>query len=315
MKILITGSCGFIGFHLAYNLLGKNVKIVGIDNLNSYYSVKLKKERLKKLRKFKNFQFYKFDLSDNKKVLNIFKKNNFDYVFHLAAQAGVRYSIQHPRKYISANIEGYYNILEASRDFKIKRFFFASSSSVYGNSKKFPLKENFLLKPTNTYSLSKKFNEDIAEVFSNHYSLKCTGLRFFTIYGDWGRPDMFISKLIHSALKKKQFVLNNFGNHHRDFTFIKDVIIILNKLIALKNRPNFEVLNICSNNPIKLTEVIKMTEKKLGKIKIKKIRLQAADVLKTHGSNNKLKKITKFKTFSTFSKGLQQVINWSKDYY
>ena len=135
-------------------------------------------------------------MSDNKKVLNIFKKNNFDYVFHLAAQAGVRYSIQHPRKYISANIEGYYNILEASRDFKIKRFFFASSSSVYGNSKKFPLKENFLLKPTNTYSLSKKFNEDIAEVFSNHYSLKCTGLRFFTIYGDWGRPDMFISKLI-----------------------------------------------------------------------------------------------------------------------
>lgn len=315
MKILITGACGFIGFHLAKNFLKKNFKVVGIDNINSYYSINLKKDRLKQLRKFKNFKFFKFDLSENKKVINVFSKYNFNFVFHLAAQAGVRYSIQHPRKYITSNIDGYYNILEACKNYKIKRLFFASSSSVYGDSKKFPLKENFLLKPTNTYSLSKKFNEDIAQVFSNHYSLKCTGLRFFTIFGDWGRPDMFITKLVYCGLKNKKFILNNFGNHHRDFTFINDVIKILEKMMKLKSRPDFEVFNICSNNPIKLTDVIKITENKLGKIKIKKTKLQAADVIKTHGSNQKLKNLINFKKFSNFNESLEKVISWSEKYY
>ena len=315
MKILITGSCGFIGFHLAKSLLQKNFSIVGVDNINNYYSTKLKNRRLSQLKKFKKFKFFKLDLKDTKKVNNVFSKFNFDYVFHLAAQAGVRYSIQNPREYISSNINGYYNILEASKNSKIKRLFFASSSSVYGNSKKFPLKENFTLKPTNTYSLSKKFNEDIAETFCNHYSLKCTGLRFFTIFGHWGRPDMFISKLIHCCIKKKKFTLNNYGNHHRDFTFIDDVVLILEKMMKLKNRPNFEVFNICSNNPIKLTEVIKIVQKKIKMIKIHKTNLQAADVIKTHGSNKKLVKTIKFKNFTLFEDGIDKVVNWSKNYY
>ena len=315
MKILITGSCGFIGFHLSFFLLKKNFKVIGLDNLNSYYSPKLKKDRLNQLKKFKNFNFLKIDICDESKVKNVFSKNNIDYVFHLAAQAGVRHSIKFPREYIDSNIDGFYNILESCKKYNIKRFFFASSSSVYGETNTFPLKESFNLEPTNTYSLSKKFNEDLAEIFSKYYSTKCTGLRFFTIYGHWGRPDMFINKLIYCGIKNKEFILNNFGNHYRDFTHIDDVINILAKMMKLKNRPNFEIFNICSSSPLKLTDVIKLTKKKIKKIKIRNTSLQAADVIKTHGCNKKLKKTLKFKKFSSFKDGLDKVINWSKSYY
>ena len=206
MKILVTGSCGFIGFHLSKYFLEKNNSVVGIDNLNSYYSVKLKKDRLKELNKNKNFKNFKFDLQNKKKINAIFSKFKFDYVFHLAAQAGVRYSINEPRKYIDSNINGFFNILEACKNFKTKRLIYASSSSVYGDSKKFPLKENHILQPNNTYSLTKKFNEDIAKVFNKYYKINMIGIRFFTIYGEWGRPDMFINKLIFSNLKKKNIL-------------------------------------------------------------------------------------------------------------
>ena len=315
MKILVTGSCGFIGFHISRFLLDKNITVIGIDNLNSYYSVSLKKNRLKVLKKFKNFKFFKFDLTNKKKIKEIFKNNNFDYVFHMAAQAGVRYSIDNPRKYINSNILGFYNILEISRDSKIKRLFYASSSSVYGDSKKFPLKENYLLNPNNTYSLTKKFNEDLARTFNKYYKLNLTGLRFFTVYGEWGRPDMFISKIIASNLKKKRFQLNNFGNHYRDFTYIGDVVEILFRLLKAKKQPSNQILNICSNKPLKLLKIIKIIERKLGKIYITKRKLQRADVIKTHGNNKKIIKITSYKDFTNFEEGLSKTIDWSKKYY
>ncbi len=315
MKILVTGSCGFIGFHLSKYFLEKNNFVVGIDNLNSYYSVKLKKNRLKELNKNKKFKNFKFDLQNQKKINAIFSKFKFDYVFHLAAQAGVRYSINEPRKYIDSNINGYYNVLEACKNFKIKRLIYASSSSVYGDSKKFPLKENHILQPNNTYSLTKKFNEDIAKVFNKYYKINMTGIRFFTIYGEWGRPDMFINKLIFSNLKKKTFFLNNFGNHFRDFTYVGDVVEILYKLVKTKKIPSNQVFNICSNNPINLNYVIKLLQKNLGKTKIKKRKLQKADVIKTHGCNKKINKLVSFKNYTNFVNGLEKTIQWSKKYY
>ncbi len=315
MKILVTGSCGFIGFHLSKYFLEKNNFVVGIDNLNSYYSVKLKKDRLKELNKNKKFKNFKFDLQNQKKINAIFSKFKFDYVFHLAAQAGVRYSINEPRKYIDSNINGYYNVLEACKNFKIKRLIYASSSSVYGDSKKFPLKENHILQPNNTYSLTKKFNEDIAKVFNKYYKINMTGIRFFTIYGEWGRPDMFINKLIFSNLKKKTFFLNNFGNHFRDFTYVGDVVEILYKLVKTKKIQNNQVFNICSNNPINLNYVIKLLQKNLGKTKIKKRTLQKADVIKTHGCNKKINKLVSFKNYTNFVNGLEKTIQWSKKYY
>ena len=315
MKILVTGSCGFIGFHLSKYFLEKNNFVVGIDNLNSYYSVKLKKDRLKELNKNKNFKNFKFDLQNKKKINAIFSKFKFDYVFHLAAQAGVRYSINEPRKYIDSNINGFFNILEACKNFKTKRLIYASSSSVYGDSKKFPLKENHILQPNNTYSLTKKFNEDIAKVFNKYYKINMTGIRFFTIYGEWGRPDMFINKLIFSNLKKKIFFLNNFGNHFRDFTYVGDVVEILYKLIKTKKIPNNEVFNVCSNNPINLNYVIKLLQKQLGKTKIRKRALQKADVIKTHGCNKKINKLVSFKNYTNFFYGLEKTIQWSKNYY
>ena len=315
MKILVTGSCGFIGFHLSKYFLEKNNFVVGIDNLNSYYSVKLKKDRLKELNKNKKFKNFKFDLQNQKKINAIFSKFKFDYVFHLAAQAGVRYSINEPRKYIDSNINGYYNVLEACKNFKIKRLIYASSSSVYGDSKKFPLKENHILQPNNTYSLTKKFNEDIAKVFNKYYKINMTGIRFFTIYGEWGRPDMFINKLIFSNLKKKIFFLNNFGNHFRDFTYVGDVVEILYKLVKTKKIPNNQVFNVCSNNPINLNYVIKSLQKNLGKTKIRKRTLQKADVIKTHGCNKKINKLVSFKNYTNFVNGLEKTIQWSKKYY
>ena len=187
MKILITGCCGFIGFNFA-NFLAKSnkkVKIVGIDNLDNYYSTNLKKDRLKVLSKYKNFNFFKFDLENFELLNKIFKKNKFDYIFHLAAQAGVRYSIINPKKYIKSNVNGFFNIIELSRHAKIKKIFYASSSSVYGDNKTFPLHEKKIINPKNVYALTKKFNEELAEIFSNYYNMKFIGLRFFTVYGEW----------------------------------------------------------------------------------------------------------------------------------
>ena len=315
MKILITGAAGFIGFKFSEYLLNKNYSVFGVDNLNNYYDVKLKKKRLLELQKYKKFSFKKIDLKNSKNLENIFKKNKFKYVFHFAAQAGVRYAIIAPRDYINSNINGFFNILDLSKKYKISRLFISSSSSVYGDLKKFPFKENFNLQPNNVYSLSKKFNEDLSKSYSNFYNLNVTALRFFTVYGEWGRPDMFIMKFINSANNKKIFLLNNHGNHYRDFTYINDVTKILYKLLKKKYKNNYEVFNICGNHPIKILSVVKKLKYLLGKVKIQNVKKHKADVYKTQGSNKKLTNAIGKINFTSLDEGLKNVLNWYNLYY
>ena len=312
MKILITGSAGFIGFNLC-NLLLKNdnFKITGIDNFNDYYDVGLKKKRNNLLKKYKNFEFIKTDIKNIIKLEKIFKNKKFDFVFHFAAQAGVRYSIDHPRKYVESNLLGFYNIIENVKKYNTKRLFYSSSSSVYGENNNFPLNEKEKIFPKNMYGLSKKVNEEISFIFNKYYNVKLTGLRFFTVYGEWGRPDMMMIKFISSYYKNKTFKLYNFGNHVRDFTYVGDVVNIL--YLLLKNHKklkDFDILNICSNNPINLKQIVLFMKKNKINPKIKKVTLQKADILKTHGDNSKLLKYIKYTKFSNWKDSLKKTIIW-----
>ena len=317
MKILITGSAGFIGFNFSKFLLTyTNFKIIGIDNFNDYYDVNLKRNRNKILLKFKNYKFKKIDICNNKNLNKIFKKEKFDFVFHFAAQAGVRYSIKNPRKYIDSNYLGFFNILENSSFYKVKRLFYASSSSIYGENSKFPLKEKYLTFPKNIYGLSKKSNEELSEFYHRYYGLRSIGLRFFTVYGEWGRPDMMMIKYISAFFNKKKFILHNFGNHVRDFTYVGDVVKILFLLLKKDNKvKNFEIFNICSNNPIPLSKIIKTMKENNIVPKIKKTSLQMADIIKTHGDNKKILRITNFKKFSSIKDSIKKTIIWYKEYF
>tara|TARA_B110000305_G_scaffold81143_1_gene91269 strand:- start:3152 stop:4111 length:960 start_codon:yes stop_codon:yes gene_type:complete len=313
MNILITGAAGFIGFNFSKSLLGSsNHKVVGIDNINDYYSVTLKKNRLRILKKFPKFSFYKIDINSKKKITNLFKKKKIDIVFNFAAQAGVRYSIENPRVFVDNNIAGFYNILEAATEHKVKKFFYASSSSVYGDNDKFPLKENMTLKPKNIYGLSKKINEEITEITSIENKIPMIGLRFFTIYGEWGRPDMFMIKYLHSSFnKKKLFYLNNNGNHVRDFTYIGDVCKILKKLIKFNSKKKHSIFNICSTRPVHLSKVLKIIDKFTSKKPIiKKRSIQKGDIYKTHGDNTFLKKSINFKSFTDINVGIKNTVDW-----
>jgi len=315
MRILVTGCVGFIGFHLCKELLKKkNIEILGLDNINSYYSTKLKKLRLNYLKKNRGFKFIKLDISNYSKLEIIFKKNKFDIIINLAAQAGVRYSIINPIEYVSSNTLGFSNILDLSKKYKIQKLFYASSSSVYGDQKGFPIKENRKLFPKNMYSLSKKNNEEIAEIYSDHYGIKTVGLRFFTVYGEWGRPDMLMLKYMMAKMNDKVFIINNKGNHYRDFTYIGDVIKILIKLIFSKMKKKHEVFNICSNNPMSVKFVLNRINELFGKPKIKFKKKLKIEVYKTHGDNTKIKKITGFKKFTDIETGLLELVNWSKKY-
>tara|TARA_B100000131_G_C18073311_1_gene595378 strand:+ start:119 stop:1084 length:966 start_codon:yes stop_codon:yes gene_type:complete len=312
MNILVTGSAGFIGYNFCNELLNSNnkkIKIIGIDNLNTYYSKKIKISRLKLLKKNKKFIFYNIDLSNKKKLKKIFEKDKIDEVYNFAAQAGVRYSSVNPDAYIQSNILGFSNIIILSKDHKVKKFFYASSSSVYGDSNRFPLNENLPLEPKNLYGKTKKFNEEIAETFYNNFKFKSIGLRFFTIFGEWGRPDMFLFKLLIANKKKARFNLNNNGNHFRDFTYIKDVIKILFKLRNKKISKN-EIYNICSNNPVSLIKIIKLIKKDIRNAKIIKCKKQPEDIFKTHGQNKKIKLKTKFKKFTKFETALNNTVKW-----
>ncbi len=322
MKILVTGSAGFIGFHLC-SLLCKNEKInvVGIDNLNDYYDVSLKKNRLRILKQnYRNFQFVKINIENTSKVDDLFSFNKFEAVIHLAAQAGVRYSISEPRKYLNANILGFFNIIDQAKNHKIKHFLFASTSSVYGNSKNFPLNEKENTdKPLSFYAATKKSNEVMAYSYSNIYNLPCTALRFFTVYGPYGRPDMALNIFTKSFINNKQINLHNKGNHIRDFTYVDDIVISISKLI---NKPPsskipFEVYNLASSNPKKLTEFIKVIVKNLDikKIKIKNLKMQMGDVLKTHADTKKLSKLINYKSNISIEVGIKRFIDWYKSYF
>jgi len=263
------------------------------------------------LKKYKNFKFIKIDIRNKIKLEKIFMKKKFDFVFHFAAQAGVRYSIEHPRKYVESNLLGFYNILENVKKYKVKRLFYASSSSVYGENKNFPLNEKENVFPKNIYGLSKKVNEEISFIFNKYYNVKLIGLRFFTVFGEWGRPDMMMFKFIDSYYKNKLFSLNNYGNHARDFTYIGDVVNILYLLLKNHKKLNdIDIFNICSNKPVNLKEIILFMKKNKINPRIKKVSLQKADILKTHGDNSKLLKFIKYNNFRNWRDSLKKTIIW-----
>lgn len=321
MNILITGCAGFIGYHLCLSILKENdkkINIVGFDNLNSYYDVNLKIQRLKELKKFsKNFTFYKIDISNNNLLKKYFKKYKFKYVVNLAAQAGVRYSIQNPEDYVKSNINGFFNILNNSKIFKCSHLVYASTSSVYGASNKFPLTENLNTDtPLSFYAATKKSNEVMAYAYSNIYGLPTTGLRFFTVYGVMGRPDMSLFKFTKNIINRKYIDLYNRGNHIRDFTHVSDVVEPMKKLIFLpsKKKIPYEIFNVGSQNPKSLKFFLKIISDKLNiKPKIKNKSMQIGDVYKTEASIKKLKEKLNFSPRTNLKEGINNFIDWYKN--
>ena len=278
MKILVTGAVGFIGMHTCAALLKQKKQVIGLDNINNYYDINLKKKRLKILKKYKNFTFHKTDLKNFKQINNLFKKYKFKYVINLAAQAGVRFSITNPQSYIDNNITGFLNILENCKIFKIKHLLYASSSSVYGANKKIPFSEtDGVNHPISFYAATKRSNELMAHCYSHLYKLPTTGLRFFTVYGPWGRPDMAMYIFAKAMKDGKKVNINNYGKMYRDFTFIDDIvsgIINLYKKVPKKtkvksnknNQANsseapFKIYNIGNNKTVKLMDIVKFYEK------------------------------------------------------
>ncbi len=320
MNILITGVAGFIGYHLAVKIMNKSKsEIFGIDNVNNYYDTKLKLDRLSLLKKNKNFNFKKIDINNFEKLNNYIKANKIKIIINLAAQAGVRHSIKNPKDYFQSNILGFFNILEVSRLNNIKHLIFASTSSVYGDSKKFPLKENYPTdSPLTFYAASKKTNEVMAYSYSNIYNLPCTGLRFFTVYGEMGRPDMALFKFVKSILKNQSINLHNYGNHQRDFTYVDDVteaIYLMLKKPSKKTIP-FDIFNVGSNNPSSLKKFVSILESELGtKSKIKLLPLQIGDVVKTHASIAKICSKINFKPNKSINFGINNFVKWYLNYY
>lgn len=322
LKVLITGAAGFIGFHLSKKLLENSFEIIGIDNLNDYYDVDLKKDRLNILKKYNNFYFELLDISDKEKLENLFKSHEFDIVINLAAQAGVRYSIDHPDCYIKSNIIGFYNILECCRNYKPEHLLFASSSSVYGKNKKVPYEESDKVDtPVSLYAATKKSDELLAYAYSNLYNIPVTGLRFFTVYGPYGRPDMayfsFTKKIMNDEVIK---VFNN-GDMYRDFTYIDDIVEGIYKLIEKipgtdEHNVKYKIFNIGNNKPVKIIDFINILEKYIGKeAKKEYLPMQPGDVYETYASVEELQKEIAFSPNTSIEEGLKKFVDWYKKYY
>ncbi len=332
-KVLVTGAAGFIGFYLCKKLLKEGYQVVGVDNLNSYYDVKLKKARLSQLKDKDRFWFTKMSLEDREGIQSLFKAEKFDYVVNLAAQAGVRYSLKDPFVYIESNINGFLNILEGCRHHQVKHLIFASSSSVYGLNTKMPFSVHQNVDhPISLYGATKKANELMAHTYSYLFNIPITGLRFFTVYGPWGRPDMALFIFTKAILMDKPIEVFNYGNMKRDFTYIDDIIEGVFRVIPKIPKPNpewkrdnpdpatscapYKLYNIGNNNPVELLRLIEILEGFLGK-KAKKIMLplQPGDVQATYADVDDLAGEVGFKPDTPIERGVKNFVEWYRWYY
>lgn len=322
MKILITGVAGFIGYHLAKKLLGDgNNEVYGIDNLNNYYDVQLKQDRLAQIKHYRSFIFQKLELSDRDAISKLFQEHSFDCVVNLAAQAGVRYSIENPHTYVDSNLTGFVNLLEGCRHSGVNHLVFASSSSVYGANKKIPFAvTDDVNQPISLYAATKKANELMAYTYSHLYQISSTGLRFFTVYGPWGRPDMAYFKFVKAIKEDRTIDVYNFGNMQRDFTYIDDVVegiyqVMLQPPDCQKGAP-YKLYNIGNNQPVKLSYFIEVIEKTLGKQAIKNfLPMQPGDVPITYADVDNLIKDTGFAPSTSIEDGIDKFVGWYQDYY
>jgi UDP-glucuronate 4-epimerase len=333
MKILLTGAAGFIGMTTALRLLARGDEVVGLDNLNDYYDVTLKESRLARLTSQAGFRFVKMDVADTPGMANLFAAEKFDRVIHLAAQAGVRYSLQNPHAYIESNILGFTNILEGCRYAKVQHLVYASSSSVYGGNTKMPFSEHDSVDhPVSLYAATKKANELMAHTYSHLYGLPTTGLRFFTVYGPWGRPDMALFLFTKAILERRAIDVFNHGNMRRDFTYVDDivegVIRVLDRVAcpdpaydeivadpATSNVP-YRVFNIGNNNPINLLDFIGCIENALGmKAEKRLLPLQDGDVPATYANTDALKAWVGFVPGTGVQDGVDRFVAWYRDYY
>jgi UDP-glucuronate 4-epimerase len=333
ITIIVTGSAGFIGSAVCIKLLKRGDNIIGIDNHNDYYDPKIKESRLNRLLKYSNYQHFKADLSDKKKLDEIFKSCNPQKVVNLAAQAGVRYSIENPLAYINSNIVGFANILENCREYKIEHLVYASTSSVYGANTKMPFSEHDGTNhPLSVYAASKKSNELMAHSYSFLFKIPTTGLRFFTVYGPWGRPDMALFKFTKSILEEKPIDLFNNGKHTRDFTYIDDIVEGVIKTLDNpasgnvdwnSNQPDpanskapWQIYNIGNSSPVQLMDYVDALEKALGKkAKLNFLPLQPGDVPDTFANVNNLKEKFNYKPSTSVFDGVSNFVKWYKDYY
>src|SRR5487761_2262583 len=333
MQILVTGAAGFIGSTLALRLLARGDRVIGIDNLNDYYDVSLKEARLERLRAHAGFEFEKIDIVDRERIARLFAGRRFDAVMHLAAQAGVRYSIENPAAYVDANLVGFGNVIEGARRSNVGHFVFASSSSVYGANAKVPFAEDDNIDhPVSLYAATKKANELMAHSYAHLYRLPCTGLRFFTVYGPWGRPDMAPFKFARGILAGEPIPVFNRGEMARDFTYVDDIVEGVARVIdrpaqadpawsALAPRPSssnapYRIYNIGNNQPVKLMRYIEVLEQCLGrKAKLDLLPLQAGDVPATIADVSRLEAAVGFKPGTPVETGIGRFVDWYRAYY
>ena len=332
-SVMVTGAAGFIGYHLSLRLLKDGYRVVGVDNLNPYYDVNLKQARLKRLQPYDHFSFHETDLSDRMTLKNIFETTSLDVVDNLAAQAGVRYSLKKPEAYVDANLVGFGNILEGCRHHHVKHLVFASSSSVYGANTNMPFSVHHNVDhPVSLYAATKKANELMAHTYSHLYGLSCTGLRFFTVYGPWGRPDMAAFLFTKAILEEKPIQVFNHGNMKRDFTYIDDIIEGVVRVMGKLPEPNpdwkgddpdpgtsytpYKIYNIGNNQPVNLMDFISVLESAIGKEAKKEfLDLQPGDVIATFADIDDLSEDVGFKPSTPIEEGIAKFVDWYKEHY